>query len=36
VRFLNDSVPPYDLTYDDVFMVRSYGGTESLRKRTSP
>jgi IMP dehydrogenase len=21
VRFLNDSVPPYDLTYDDVFMV---------------
>lgn len=21
MRFLNDSVPPYDLTYDDVFMV---------------
>jgi IMP dehydrogenase len=21
VRFLNDSTPPYDLTYDDVFMV---------------
>ncbi|MCQ4080128.1 GuaB1 family IMP dehydrogenase-related protein [Streptomyces sp. RB6PN25] len=23
VRFLNDSQPPYDLTYDDVFMVPS-------------
>ncbi|WP_182315355.1 GuaB1 family IMP dehydrogenase-related protein [Streptomyces sp. SCUT-3] len=23
VRFLNDSKPPYDLTYDDVFMVPS-------------
>ena len=21
MRFLNDSRPPYDLTYDDVFMV---------------
>lgn len=23
VRFLNDIQPPYDLTYDDVFMVPS-------------
>lgn len=23
VRFLNDIKPPYDLTYDDVFMVPS-------------
>ncbi|NJP68571.1 GuaB1 family IMP dehydrogenase-related protein [Streptomyces spiramenti] len=23
MRFLNDTVPPYDLTYDDVFMVPS-------------
>src|SRR5918996_4629400 len=23
VRFLNETVPPYDLTYDDVFMVPS-------------
>jgi IMP dehydrogenase len=23
MRFLNDVIPPYDLTYDDVFMVPS-------------
>jgi len=29
VRFLNDSVPPYDLTYDDVFMVPRRSGVAS-------
>ncbi len=38
VRFLNDTQPPYDLTYDDVFMVpsRSAVGSRQGVDLTSP
>ncbi len=38
VRFLNDSLPTYDLTYDDVFMVpsRSAVGSRQSVDLTSP
>ena len=29
MRFLNDSTPPYDLTYDDVFMVPRHSAVPS-------
>ena len=29
MRFLNDNVPPYDLTYSDVFMVPSRSSLSS-------
>src|ERR1700742_405885 len=29
MRFLNDSTPPYDLTYSDVFMVPSLSSVPS-------
>ncbi|MBF4163124.1 GuaB1 family IMP dehydrogenase-related protein [Nocardioides acrostichi] len=29
MRFLNDAAPPYDLTYDDVFMVPARSGVAS-------
>jgi IMP dehydrogenase len=38
VRFLNDSLPPHDLTYDDVFMVpsRSAVGSRHAVDLTAP